>query len=51
MVDGIEVGSCMVGWVVGKIEVVGGGLRDRPAVNERTLTGPVRLVVSIALLS
>lgn len=47
---GLEVGSRMVGRVVGKIEVVGGGLRDCPAVNERTLKRPVRLMVSIALL-
>lgn len=37
--------------VSGRIEVVGDVLRDCLAVNERTLTGPVRLVVSIALLS
>lgn len=37
--------------VSGRIEVVGDVLRDCLAVNERTLTGPVSLVVSIALLS
>lgn len=36
--------------VCGRIEVVGGGLRDCLAVSERTLTGPVSLDVSIALL-
>jgi hypothetical protein len=43
-----------VGWdglMSGRTEVVGGGLRDCPAVNERTLTRPIQSIVSIALLS
>lgn len=49
-IEGVNGGLDRSGLESGGMEVVGGGLRDIPAVNEHTLKRPVRLMVSIALL-